>query len=209
MASNLYVSTAEVFARIDAVNTSWSAAERTAMERVIEAVSRRADKHCGHPLRQFYQSSANTSRYFTAEDGSYLLLPDLVSIDTDGLLTDAGGDRVYEQTWATTDYDLAPFNASEVSEPYTYIEVTPNGKYSFPTHAKGVKITGTWGWPAIPPEVTEAVALESVRRWKQAQAPSGVIVADTLGRILVEPGWHATSLDLLAPFRRGILAGAA
>jgi len=208
MAANLYVSTAEVLARIDAVNTTWSAAERSAMERIIEAVSRAADRYCGFPLRQFYKTAASTARVLTADDYDYLSIPDLTSTVV-SVKTDADGDRTYGTTWATTDYDLLPENAAEYNEPYTHIQVTPKGTQGFPTHAKGVQITGTWGWPAVPPEVTEAVALEAVRRWQQMQAPAGASVNEALGRVMIEPGWHKTSLDYLARFRRAIFVGGA
>jgi len=208
MARNLYVSVSRLKGELDSVNTSWTAAETTMLEELAEAVSRKIDRECGFPLRQFYQSSANTARYFTSDDGAELVIPDLVSIDTNGLTTDADGDRTYETTWATTDYDLEPFNASEYDEPYTYIHVTPTGRYSFPTHAKGVKITGTWGWPAVPRETSGACMLESKRAWQQAQSPSGVISSDELGRFMIEPELHPKTLALIGTLRRGFLVGA-
>lgn len=172
------------------------------MERIIEAVSRAIDAYCN---RQFYKTTTSTARYFTAEDGAYLEVPDLVSVTT--LVTDEDGDRTYETTWAATDYDLWPYNASEVYRPYTELRVTPQGTNSFPTLPKGVKITGQWGWPAIPPEIVEATVLESLRTWQHAQAPSGVSADQELGSWIVAPQLHPKTRMLIAPFVRGIASG--
>jgi len=203
MARNLYVTVAELQTELDAVNTSWSAAESAQLGTLIEAVSRAIDAYCG---RHFYQSSA--ARYFTAESVSELVIPDLVSIDSNGLVTDTDGDRTYETVWATTDYDLEPFNASEFDEPYTYIGLTPQGTYSFPTVTKGVKITGVWGWPAIPRAIRAACSLETKRALSHSNSPSGVAASEALGTFIVEPAWHPKSIALMRPYRRTFLVAA-
>jgi hypothetical protein len=132
------------------------------LERMVEATSRAIDEYTG---RHFYTQTA-TARYFTAQEGDFLEVDDLLSIDTDGLVTDADGDRTYETTWGTTDYDRCPYNAAGVSKPYTWLETTPGGIYSFPTVAKGVKITGTWGYASsTPPAIKEACLLVAVHNF--------------------------------------------
>lgn len=202
MASNLYLSVAEFRTRIDPVSTTWSDTEVAAIERILEAVSRNIDRYCG---RQFYTTATATSRYFTAEDGAYLVVDDLVSIDTNGLTTDEDGDRTYETTWAATDYDLWPFNAAAISEPYTELRCTPQGTYSFPTVAKSVKITGSWGWPVTPAEVIEATFLEAARTWQHAHSPSGVAASAELGMWIVEPMLHPKTQHLLRHLRRDLM----
>jgi len=81
------------------------------------------------------------ARYYTAECGRGILIDDLLSVTA--LATDDAGDRNYSTTWAATDYDLFPFN----HPPYQRITVAPTGHYNFPVGAaKGVKITGVWGF---------------------------------------------------------------
>src|SRR5688500_13366975 len=72
--------------------------------RILEAVSRDIDVYCA---RRFYVESR--TRYYTARHGARLRVDDLLSVTT--LETDEDGDRVYETSWATTDYDLEPYNA--------------------------------------------------------------------------------------------------
>ena len=139
------------------------------LEAVITAVSRSIDNKCG---RFFWQDAAGT-RYFTAERNDYLQIPDCYGVTT--LKTDDDGDRTYENTWATTDYDLMPFNAGQdTAWPYTWIEPTPNGNYLFTRMRKGIEITANWGWPAVPDPINEGCLLQSARFFKRKDAPFGV-----------------------------------
>ena len=205
MAQNLYLSVDRLKGELDAVSTTWTAAETVQLSELCEAVSRAIDDYCG---RRFYQTASGVARYFTSDSSSELVIDDLVSIDTNGLTTDISGNYTYGRTWATTDYVLAPFNASEFDMPYTYIELAQHGRYAFPTWSKGVKITGTWGFPAVPRAIRAACSLECRRAWQQLQSPSGVVTSDVLGTFMVEPEWHRKSLALLKPYRRTFLVGA-
>lgn len=85
------------------------------------------------------------TRYYSARSGGALLVDPFVSITS--IKTDDDGNRVYETTWATTDYDLEPANAVSDGMPYTSFATTPDGAYSFPSYARGVQIIGQWGFP--------------------------------------------------------------
>ena len=141
-----------------------------AVDSVITAISRAIDDITA---RRFYATTE--TRYFTADRHDYLRVFDLLSITADKLLTDEDGDRVYEQIWATTDYDLMPLNAALDGEPYTWLEITPNGDYSFPLVSKGVSINGSFGFSATtPPAIEEACLLSAHRLMKRASTPLGV-----------------------------------
>jgi hypothetical protein len=135
------------------------------------------DDFCG---RTFYAESS-TTKYYTAEEGTLLRVDDLVSVTT--LQTDEDGDRTYEISWTATDYDLEPFNAALEGKPYTAIWTTPKGIYAFPTVRKGVKIVGTWGWPAVPKKVKEATLLLAFRLFKAKDAPFGVVGSPEMGEL--------------------------
>ena len=195
--TNGYATLAELRARMN-IPTADTGSD-TIYEATIEAASRAIDGFCG---RRFYQL-ATTTRYFTADDSAYLEIDDLVSISSNGLTTDSDGDRTYEDTWATTDYDLMPFNASDISWPYTYIETTPAGLLSFPTTRKGIKIAGTWGWPAVPDAVNEACLLQAARYAKRPAAPFGFDLGGAdQGAALRIPQIDPDVKGLLAPYRR-------
>ena len=104
---------------------------------MAEGVSRLIDRYCN---RHFYATRA--TRRFDGSGAERLLLPDLVSVDDDGVRTDDGGDGTFGTTWDASDYALLPANADPegggaASRPYTSIEVARRGT---------VQIAGEWGW---------------------------------------------------------------
>ena len=151
-----------------------------AIEAVIEAVSRSFDEIC---WQRFYTTSSDETRYYTAVRRYELFLPDrIVSINT--LKTDEDGDRTYEVTWTNTDYDKMPYNATLDGEPYRWLETTPNGDYSFPVGiAKGVEISGKFGWSSAPPGIVEACLLASHRLMARRNSPYGVSGAAAVGNL--------------------------
>jgi len=150
------------------------------IEKVITAISRAIDTVC---KRRFY--AATETRYFTAQRADLLFVDDLLSVTT--LKTDQGGDRVYETTWATTDYDMLPSNAALAGEPYLRIAPAPMSSKRFPAHAKGVEIAGSFGYASSTPAVIkEACLLWSMRVWKRREAIFGVIGTTALGQMTIK-----------------------
>lgn len=189
----LYATRAELKARIGATDT----ASDTVYDAVLDSASRAIDGFCN---RRFYQQTA-TTKYFTADDAYELDIDDLVSVTS--IVTDTNGNRTYATTWQTTDYDLEPAGAADVDEPYTSICLAPNTIQYLPSVRRGIKITGTWGWPAVPAPVHEACLLLAARYAKRPSAPFGI---DPNSADLGQPQQLA-SVDpdvkvLLAPFRR-------
>lgn len=155
---------------------------------------------------RFFGTTADaTVKYFTARDALLLKVDDLVSVSS--IATDEDGDGTYERTWSTSDYHLLPNNAAGElpARPYTRIAVsfnTGSQKYTFPPGTKRVKVTGVWGWPAVPGVVKSVAILEALRGRKQEESPSGVIANTALGTFTVLPDLHPTSRRRLAPFIR-------
>ena len=138
--TNCYCTLAELKSRTAIPDT----VDDTNLKAVLESVSRQIDRYCD---RRFFVETR--TRYYMPDCATRLDVDDLLSVSTSGLTTDDDGDRTYENTWATTDYDLEPVNAPYESpaRPYRYLTVTPNGDYTFPTGlAKSVKIVGSWGF---------------------------------------------------------------
>lgn len=172
------------------------------IESAIESVSRLIDKITD---KRFYASTQ--TRYFTAEHPDWLSVPDLISVTT--LKTDDDGDRTYENTWDTGDYDLTPFNAQSDTDdpmPYTAIETTPLGDESFPVIRRGVEIAGSWGYASSPPApIVEACYLGAHRAMKRHQTPLGVSATPALAQMNVRVEQLRSDPDfmtLLAPYVR-------
>lgn len=175
--TNSYATLAEMKAELRITD----ALDDSIIEQCVETASRLIDETCG---RVFYQETT-TTRYYTAECSELLFVDDLVSITT--LATDDTGDRSYGTTWATTDYDLEPYNAALRGQPYTRIQVPSLGARWFPTVRRGVKVVGTFGWPAVPPLAKRACRLQAARFFKRKDAIFGVVGSAEMGQMMVIP----------------------
>lgn len=168
--TNGYCTLAEIKA-IDVLNIS-NTDHDTILESVIEGVSRAIDNYCA---RRFY--NAVETRYYGAEFGRTIYVDDIASASGLTIYTDDGHDGTYEYTWASTDFELLPYNAAFNGLPFTQIETTANGSYRFPRGRKGVKITASFGFPAVPKPVNRACVLQATRLFKRYITPLGVSAA--------------------------------
>ncbi len=171
----------------------------TDLELLIQAASRKIDKHCG---RYFYAGTAGTISYVTAQSAYRVYMNDFSAITA--VETDDDGDGTYENSWASTDYIKMPINLP-YGWPYTWLQVSAYGDYSFPRGlTNGVKITGTDGWVAVPDEVREAAFLLCNRLWQRRNAPFGVAGANEFGVPVVIVKLDPDVIELLNPFTKAI-----
>ena len=170
-------------------------------EDVVTSVSRLIDNHCG---RHFYQRTAE-ARTFEVEDYDCLELGafnDLVSITT--LKVDADGDGVYETTISSGNYMLEPVNAAILGRPYTEITLLNSLTWPLPPSSGReniIQVTGTWGWPSVPPEVKQAARIMVAEVAKLADAPLGVAGYGEFGVFRVSSSLPARARQLLEPLR--------
>ena len=189
--ANEYCTLLELRARVGAI--SGNTDQDAVLGDCIEAASRAIDNYTH---RRFYKDSDTATKYYTADYVDVLFInDDIVSIGT--LSTDNDGDRTYENTWETTDFDLLPFNSSIK----TMIEVTPNGSYNFPHVRKGVKVEGIFGIDGAPADVKEACLILAQRLFKRKDTPFGIAGVTDLGEVVMLPE-DADVKALLKPYRR-------
>ena len=155
-----------------------------ALETSIETISRAIDDIT---WRRFY--AVTETRYYTPDKHDCLNVDDLLDITgvTGWIKTDEDGDRTYENEWATTDYDLMPFNAALDDKPYTSIEITPNGSYRFPKGlSRSIELRGSFGYSATTPKaIHDACLLGLNRLLARKSTPLGVSAAAGLGQLRV------------------------
>jgi hypothetical protein len=157
------------------------------LEGIIEAVSRSIDDQCNR-IFYIYNSGNVQARRFTAIDNEVLFPGDMCSASSDSdviIQIDTNGDGTYDDTFASDDYVLDPYNAEELGVPYQKIEVSSVGQYLFPKGVKrGVKVTAKWGWPVTAPlPIKQACILQSERLFKRFSTPLGSESMTALGRM--------------------------
>ena len=188
----------------------------SALTDVINAVSREVEWLCN---QRFWVNVADETRYFSPSQNDQCLVNDLVSITS--LATDTNLDRTYATVWATTDYDLYPYDASFLNEPYWRVDCTPNGNnhfnarpysnlyrtpyYSTQGNQKFVQIVGKFGWPAVPAQVQQATLLWCLKTWGRQATPLGIFSMSNLGQIQMPFPVQVPAIDpeiqsLLAPY---------
>lgn len=183
--TNGYATLAEVKASLRITDS----VDDTLLELAIESASRSIDEFAG---RVFY-SQGTAVRYFAAESAEYVAIDDLITISE--LATTGTNANVFDVIWtgynngAPVDYQLEPLNNSAatdgVVQPVTGIRARVT--YAFPTlgNIALVRVTGTWGWSAVPTAIKQATVIQAARYFKRNDSPLGVLSAPDLGYIRV------------------------
>ena len=144
------------------------------------------------------------------------------NLEVDDLVTctsldlDYDGDGIYEVHWTeNVNFQILRYPANHnqhdagVARPNNYIQVTsgtpgnPAGGQWFPwlwpfTRQDRVKITGIWGWPDVPPNVTMAALILASDLFKAKDAPWGVAGIGDMGMVKVQS--NPWVVELLRPY---------
>lgn len=162
-----YATAAEYRSRVNKTDT----ADDADILAQITGVSRALEFELNVAPGAFNAGAASETRYFTPllSNSSQMRLVDeagrqhlVTTIDSNGIGVDLDGDGVYEYTidpsgesWVVA----RPYNAgATLGEPYNALELLPLLGASFtrwPSLPRSVKVTGTWGWPAVPGMIKE------------------------------------------------------
>jgi hypothetical protein len=145
-----YATAEEYRARVEKAATG----EDTEIDAQLEGVSRFIEREAG---RVFNQSDPDTVRYFDGNGGVHVYVDDVVTLTALEVDIDASGS--WETAVASASLLLKPYHASEIGQPYTCIELAPwqTTISRFPARPKAIKVTGVWGWPAVPGGIKEGV----------------------------------------------------
>lgn len=173
----------------------------TLLELSIEAASREID---AFTERIFYQTTA--ARVFVPVGSTMCEIDDLVSVTS---VQTADDGVIFDTTWSATDYQLAPLNGLASGLVQSYTQIWAIGSNLFPTWQSvtglgspaTVKITGVWGWSAVPTAIKQACVILAMRQFKRYDSPLGVAGFGDLGAIrvgAVDPDVQS----LLMPFRK-------
>lgn len=168
---------------------------------VIESASRAIDQYCDRYFGQTGTTGSPVQRLYRATATRQVLIDDLVTL-TD-LEVDYSG---YAETFTSlgaTSVLKQPVNAATLvpAQPYTALLAKPSAV--LPAAPGWVRVSGVWGWPAIPQQIRDACVLQTVRLFKSRDVPLGVMGgSDMLAPMRLPGGLHPDARILCEPFRR-------
>jgi hypothetical protein len=166
------------------------------LEMAVESASRLID---GYAYRYFYNAGTAT-RDFVAEDSYLTIIDDLISISELKTTDEIGSEYV---TWSADDYQLRPVNGKidGLSVPYTSILSTDDLLFNIKGQQALVRVTGVWGWTAVPTAIKQACVIQSSRIYKRLDSPLGVAGFGDLGAIRVGRALDPDVEQLVMPYR--------
>ena len=190
--TNAYATLAQVKAALRLADSI----DDSLLEMAIESASRLID---GYTYRYFYNAGTAT-RNFAAEDSYLTLIDDLVSLSELRTTDEIGSEYV---TWNPTDYQLQPVNGKQdgLNIPYTSILAVDDKLFNTLGSQALVRVTGVWGWSAVPIAITQATIIQSSRIYKRLDSPLGVAGFGDLGAIRIGRALDPDVEQLVMPYR--------
>ncbi|NMO52026.1 hypothetical protein HH310_12565 [Actinoplanes sp. TBRC 11911] len=163
----------------------------------IGAASRQIDNRCG---RRFYADTGLVARIFPALD-RFITTPDgAQSLHIDDLASPTGliveTRTRFGSPWSpVTGFETGPDNAALDGRPSTEILAVAG----WLSDATKVRVTGRWGWPSVPDEVSQACALQAARLYRRKDSPEGVLGNSEWGAVRVSR-FDPDVESLIAPY---------
>jgi hypothetical protein len=174
-------------------------ADDTALEAAIMTASRMIDDYTG---RFFYRDGTTASpvvRFYTAQDWYSCNVDDFVSLTQ--IATDDNFDQLYTTIWDAGDYMIEPVNNPRRGWPLSRLLAIDS--YIFPYNLpQSVKVTGVWGWPSVPAEISMAAKLQASRLFIRRQSPFGIAGTPDLGTVRLSSRLDPDVEALIRPFRK-------
>lgn len=201
--TNCYCTLAELKASL-AISDS---IDDTPLEAAITAASRLID---GYTERFFYQDGTTqvpVVRYYSPSNPYQVNLDDFVSLTE--VATDNNNDNTFETVWASSAYLIEPRNNPRKGWPYNRILARNSFFYPFSTYniypysyPQSVRVTGVWGWSAVPSEVNFATIIQASRLFNRRHSPFGIAGSPEMGTVRLYSRLDADVEVLLKPFRK-------
>lgn len=140
--------------RLKAVAGVTSTAHDSILDFLAGEVSKSITQYAGHVFQPRTQQ-----RFYTARAAGSLYLPDdLLSVSE--LAVDTSGGYAYGTVISSGGYLLGPYNATaeDPPRPYYELDIRSSATATLPTHARGVRITGSYGYYDVREDVAATIA---------------------------------------------------
>lgn len=176
----------KAYLRIDAAQDDYD----DDLDDVLDSATREINNHCS---RQFNRDDVITStgtqtRVYAVRYSWLAEIDDIHTLTDLKIETDTSGDGTYETTWEAADYQLEPLNGiRDGNTGWPYFKIRAIGSKTFPVLGSqaSLRVTGHFGWAAVPPDVKQACLMLSAETFKMREAPFGVAGWSEFGAIRV------------------------
>jgi len=191
----LYASAAQIKAALRITDS----VDDTLINMAGSAASELINGYCGRSFENY----GTATRYFAPNDLYVLQIDDLAGTAIT-VLSSSNADDVFDVTFAAKDYQLEPLNSlSEgLSWPFTRIRAVDDFDWSVFGDEATAKITGVWGWPAVPASISQAAVIQGSRIFTRLQSPLGIAGFGDMGVVRVSRQLDPDVAQLVEPFRR-------
>lgn len=176
----------------------------------ITSASRAVDAFCD----RFFYTQAATINYFWPDlyhggNPYTVCIDDLATTTSLAVDLDLAGNGTFTTSWTlNTHFVVEPVNRTAggiVGVPYRELRSISGNRWPillnlpwqeppFPV----VRVTGTWGWAAVPEPVTQATKVMAAMYYSMAGAPLGVAGIDAYGAMRVRD--NPVAMNLLRPY---------
>lgn len=195
-----YITADQLKASLDMTGETYADAD---MNLAVLAASRTIDNMTHR--RFTLDADAQSVRYYRPTSQRFVEIDDLVQITE---LATGLGDGTFTTIWTQdTQYVLEPMNAPADGEPYTSIRSVRNGLRFRTDNAKTVRVTGQFGWLAVPDEIQAATSLLAAREVRRIrEAPFGVLQIGLDGQLSRIANNDPDVMNLVKPYVRWLVA---
>jgi hypothetical protein len=173
---NGYASLADVKASARITDT----VDDALLELAVESASRLIDSY----TQRYFYNAGTATRIFAPLDNYVAEIDDLISLS---VLETSDGDT-FGTTWAAKDYQLEPLNGQVdglTGHPATRIRAVDDFLFNLLDQEATVRVTGVWGWSAVPTAVKQATVIQAARIFKRNDSPTGIVGFGDMGAVRV------------------------
>ena len=166
------------------------------LEMAIESASRQIDSY----TERYFYNGGTAVKLFAPLDNYVCATEDFITLSK--VETSEDGES-YDTEWAATDWQAEPLNgrAGGLVTSYTQIRAIEDYLFPYRNGEATVRLTGTWGWSAVPIAITQATIILASRIFKRLDSPLGIISND-LGSMRVGFRLDPDVQHLIDPYRK-------
>lgn len=172
----------------------------SALEMALEAASRQIDSY----TERYFYNAGTATKIFAPIDNWVCPTEDFTTLTQ--VQTSEDGDT-WDTTWAADDWQAEPLNgrAGGLVTSYTQIRAVEDYLFPYRNGEATVRLTGTWGWSAVPIAITQATIILASRIFKRLDSPLGII-SNELGSMRIGFRLDPDVQHLIEPYRKIAMA---